>query len=980
MRWRSGLLVSISVTAASHASAQASPRSQVTVSKSLPGAAASNADQSLPRPTSAPAAPPGDGAEHSAPAEGDAGSPEADSLLQSQDIVVTGIRSSLERAAEVKRDAIQVVDSIVAQDIGKLPDPTTAAALQRVPGVQVEVNRDNELAGVRIRGLTDVLSTVDGREVFSATSRSFELTSLPAEALARVDVYKSQTPDLIEGAVAGTIDLKLNKPFSFKKPTIVVTARENYAARLGKGGGQLGLLATDRITTGIGEIGALVNLTYSHTPNERSQSNLTDRRLSTATPLNFAGDYLIPQVIQNMPYVGSVTRKQANGALQWQVTPSVQAYVDGLYTYFRTTNGFTGFNPQPFTSGTSIAGVTPSSDCFQARVNASGSNPTITTTQVADPNSSTGFRTVQALQPFTVKNVCDVKSITFNNITINENSSSLRQTERSKLVAGGFRFENDLGKATVDVGYQTSSSDIENVNLEGGQKVPTLTVATDIDGGQTTTVGSQYPLSTALYLRNGFNQNFTSSRGSLLQAKADGTREIGGALTSLQAGVRFADRKATFEDVQQNNSVTSILGFGDVGTPTARLISSLGLSPDVFSIIGNAPRLNGGSAFAGISPAYLRSERGRDELRALFRLTPGAPAFDPTHRFEAEERSYAGYAQANYNIPIGSMAIDGIVGLRAVRTERTISSIRSIAGQGLVPITVKTSDTDFLPAATARLALSGGVQFRLDYSRTVRRPDFASLNPTQSLTFVSNPLLINTGSAGNPELKAQKSDSYDATAEYYFESGFLAVTGYYRTISNRVVTSTAQETIAGTNFLISRPRNVGSAKLQGVEASGQYFFDFLPGPFSGVGVVGAFTFADSTIGGNDLLGGKPLLGVSKYNYTAGLLYDKGRLSARVVYTFRSKYYDQDNTGSVALRPITSDRVSDVFVPTLLDYVRPAGRLDFSVGYDLTAKFRIDAGGTNILRNSTETYRGLRYINNFLYADEAVYTIGARVRL
>src|SRR3546814_10567026 len=82
-------------------------------------------------------------------------------------IVVTGVRRSLERAADIKRDSVQVVDAIVAQDIGKLPDPTTAAALQRVPGVQVSVNRNNELGDVRVRGLPDVLTTVNGREVFS---------------------------------------------------------------------------------------------------------------------------------------------------------------------------------------------------------------------------------------------------------------------------------------------------------------------------------------------------------------------------------------------------------------------------------------------------------------------------------------------------------------------------------------------------------------------------------------------------------------------------------------------------------------------------------------------------------------------------------------------------------------------------------------------------------------------------------------------
>ena len=121
-----------------------------------------------------------------------------------EDIVVVGtIRRSLEAAAEIKRESPRVVDSIVAEEIGKFPDPTTAAALQRVPGVQVTVGANNEITGVVIRGLGDILTTLDGREFFSTTERSFEFRDLPAEALSRVDVIKSQTAEIIEAASQG---------------------------------------------------------------------------------------------------------------------------------------------------------------------------------------------------------------------------------------------------------------------------------------------------------------------------------------------------------------------------------------------------------------------------------------------------------------------------------------------------------------------------------------------------------------------------------------------------------------------------------------------------------------------------------------------------------------------------------------------------------------------------------------------------------
>ncbi|MDP5278734.1 TonB-dependent receptor [Sphingomonas sp. DG1-23] len=893
-----------------------------------------------------------------------------DSADEEQDIVVTGIRNSLERAADVKRTSVQVVDSIVATDIGKLPDPTVASALQRVPGIQVQNDRNNELSSVRIRGLTDILTMVNGREVFTSTGRGFDLQDVPAEALARIDAFKSQAADQIEGGVAGAIDLKLNRPFSFRDTTVVLSARNNYGVAVDSSNPQFGALATTRFDTGIGEIGVLANATYSHADTIRSASNMTDRRSSGSAPLNSPG-YLIPQVIQNMPDVGAVTRWQANGAIQWQASPSLQAYAEGLYTYFRTTTGFAGFNPQPFTNGTTMTDVVASDDCFQTRVNAGGTNPTIV-------NNADGTR---SLQPFTVQTLCDIKSARFNNIVVNQNSSSNQVTQRNKMIAGGLNYDQGPARVTLDVAYQTSSAFTENVNAEVGQRVSTLLLETDVDNGPRITLDPAIPPSSAnLSLRNSFNQNFTYVDGSLFQTKLDGSYEIGGLLQQLQLGLRFAKREAHQQSVLQTVPVAAI-GFGNIGTPseaTARLVSSLPLSSNFLGVIAFAPRINNGSAFLGANPAYLRSEEGRNELRALFKVALRQPDYDPTKEFNADETTYAGYAQANYEIPVGAMTLNGVIGTRVTKTDRTISGFTRSGGV-IEPVSATTSDVDLLPNATARLQFPGGFQSRLSWSRTIRRPDFVSLNPAETLTLVGNVFLLNTGSRGNPELRPQKSDSFDATAEYYFRGGYVAVTGFYRSIKDRVVNSATQETIDGLNYLISSPRNVGSVKLKGVETSAQYFFDFLPGALSGLGVQGAFTLVDSEITGSDPLAGYPLLGVSKYNYTAGLLYDKAGLSGRLVYTYRSRYYIEDNSGGVQLRPIDSARVNEVYTPVLLSYARPAGRLDFSVGYDVSKSFRIDVGGTNILRSRTSQYRGQEYLNYVLYGDEATYTIGARVR-
>lgn len=180
-------------------------------------------------------------------------------------------------------------------------------------------------------------------------------------------------------------------------------------------------------------------------------------------------------------------------------------------------------------------------------------------------------------------------------------------------------------------------------------------------------------------------------------------------------------------------------------------------------------------------------------------------------------------------------------------------------------------------------------------------------------------------------------------------------------------------------YNISRPRNVGEVRLKGVEVSGQSFFDFLPGPLAGFGAFGNFTYISSKIGGNDPLSGYPVLGVSKYNFNAGLLYDRYGISSRLVYTYRSKYYDSDATGTNTLRGLNSSAADDQQA-TVLDYVHAGGRLDFSLGYDISRAIHIDVGGTNLLHNKYKSYYGVAWLPVDYRDDGTTYTMGVRVKI
>lgn len=245
------------------------------------------------------------------PAEAPDQAGEATDADDGSEIVVTGIRASLARAAEIKRTAAQVVDSIVAQDIGKFPDPTTAAALQRVPGVQVTVGGNNEIQNPLIRGLGDILTTLDGREIFTADGRTFAFQDLPAEAIARLDVYKSNTANLIEGGVAGTIDLRLNKPFNYTEPTIAISGKLNYPSNVEKLGPQVSFLATDRWDTSIGEIGALLNVSWYDIPFNRPYNYVAERRAGSGS----SEGILLPISTGGLNEYGRYQRPQANGSI-----------------------------------------------------------------------------------------------------------------------------------------------------------------------------------------------------------------------------------------------------------------------------------------------------------------------------------------------------------------------------------------------------------------------------------------------------------------------------------------------------------------------------------------------------------------------------------------------------------------------------------------------------------------------------------------
>src|SRR5687767_2641866 len=209
----------------------------------------------------------------SAPAESQNTAGSAGAL---EEVVVTSFRESLAAGIELKREAVGVRDSIVAEDIGKFPEQNVAESLQRIPGVFL--SRDgasNEGQRISIRGLGSEYSvtTINGAPVRTTSSqnvgtstRDFNFDVFPSELFGRVDVYKTPQASLEEGGIAGNVDLQTPRPFDSSERVIRYGGAYNYNSQSEEWTPRGSLLVSDTW----GNFGALLGVAYAKNINERS--------------------------------------------------------------------------------------------------------------------------------------------------------------------------------------------------------------------------------------------------------------------------------------------------------------------------------------------------------------------------------------------------------------------------------------------------------------------------------------------------------------------------------------------------------------------------------------------------------------------------------------------------------------------------------------------------------------------------------------
>jgi TonB-dependent receptor len=222
------------------------------------------------------------------PAAQPAQGPPSDSATDAttiQEVVVVGVRQALATAQDIKKDSATFVDSITATDIGSFPDVSASDALQRVPGITVNRLQSNddsthpsgEPTNILIRGLTQVRTEFNGRDMFSADNgRGLNFNDISPELLSRADAYKNQTADMIEGGIAGTVDLRTRLPFDQEGHVLVGSINGAYGDKSNQLTPAWSVLGSDSIRTDLGRFGFLADYSRSHVITQ-TQSVIDDK-------------------------------------------------------------------------------------------------------------------------------------------------------------------------------------------------------------------------------------------------------------------------------------------------------------------------------------------------------------------------------------------------------------------------------------------------------------------------------------------------------------------------------------------------------------------------------------------------------------------------------------------------------------------------------------------------------------------------------
>ncbi|MBY8829432.1 TonB-dependent receptor [Hephaestia mangrovi] len=725
----------------------------------------------------------------------------------SNEIIVTGIRASLQSALNEKRKADNLIEVIKAEDIGKLPDQNLAEVLENVTGVQITRSAGVGTA-VQIRGTNANRTEINGVSTVGAGSGrsgiSFE--DLPASLISSVEVIKVPEAKTIEGSVGGTINLRTIRPLDLNKSLIAGRVQFEHSdlarSTLPRISGTIG----DKWDTGIGEIGIAISGSYARQDVAEFSPRVDRDNLNLPGTGPSSQDFPFFQIQYFNQGTTRYQYKTYNGtaSVEWKPAHNLKLYFDSTLNNQQRAQQ----SNRAQLSGVSNKGVIDSTDntAFE----------TVDLGTLQGPNGPIDLGTAKVVVAGTMGIGVDANGNIDSNLRTSSDTGS--RITHSRVFDAGTEWQRGNLQVRAEASLSTSkttnpnfSTTLDFINPHGPQPVfgtgsldNGVPLEFDLRHGLTFGIDQASPdaptrdelLDPANYRLNQVAQGANSANNKEKAARLDfryDTSNLNSLVPSVEFGYRWNQTTAVNNIVSNNISFTnnSTGPKGRFNRPSGDLFSDiLTAAPNNFNA-ADGRRLyfpdfliiDGGEAFQ--DPSNVLSSLN-DAITASNAANPQYPEVPllagPTESavgyFSVKETTHAAYFQANLDMDIFGMPSRGNIGVRWLQTNLSSTGNNVANGEVTGTSTQRSHYTFLLPRFNMVLTPAHNVLVRTGISRDIRRPNFDDLSTSRSFGTSAEAVV----QGGNPDLVPEVVWSFDLSSEYYFARSSLISLGFFHKI------------------------------------------------------------------------------------------------------------------------------------------------------------------------------------------------------
>lgn len=837
-----------------------------------------------------------------------AAEPKKDEAVQT--ITVTGIRKGIESAISVKKNADNIVESISAEDIGKLPDASIAESIARLPGLTAQRNPQGGSAQlISIRGMSPDFSTalLNGREVVSTgDSRTVEFDQYPSEMLGGVNVYKTPDGGLIGQGLAGTVDMLAVRPLNFSQRQLALSYRQERngvgAASEGEGnrysftyidqfldrtlGLAIGYAKTDR-DLGSQTRGGMWGLTgYCDGTRDPETNACSGPEFQAPGGFEFWTD--------------SITEKRegAMAVLEWRPNKNFSSTLDLMYSTYDKQLDKKGFQLATIWGG----------------------------------GETLPYGQRRVLRDYTVVDGVAVTGTWDNARGIIRNDA---QSIQDELQAFGWNNKLKLAggwTAALDLSY--SHADRKEAVVETTASTPTFqadTATYDVTGGVARlNMGLSYADPSAMGLTDvmGWGGGPTAAQAGytklphvedeLQSLRLSGRKELegNGWFSGVDFGVNYADRTKNREFIEGQLRIKGGDPYGVAAMPGGSTMNAgaSGIAIAVFDPVGN--------------------------LNSIYDIASKQHPDIYNKDWTVKEQLTTLYAKADIDTELFGVPVRGNLGLQYVHTDQSSTAFVVDRTDPDIPdsarpvqeITAGAKYGDVLPSLNLAFDLGSQNIVRLGLAKVMARPNMQQMRASNSVTVVTNtsnsqlPPQYLHADGGNPWLRPFRANALDLSWEKYWgNKAYVGAAAFYKDVKSYVINQTVPFDFTG---IITPPGTVSAqgtyattvngkgGSISGIELAGSLPLDMLWKPLAGFGLVASYSNTDSSLNPPDLTDGgsgrMELPGLSKEVTSLTAYYENGGFQIRYSQRQRSDFVGErrNDVGDRQLVYIKGETIAD----------------------------------------------------------------------